>query len=383
MCGIAGFYLRDPNFKIDREALLDSLLSSIDHRGKDATGFVAIGEDGDNEWQKASCDAETFIKYRRAVPETARVVLGHTRWATQGLPEFMENNHPIKRGPYYIIHNGHVSNDDELFKNAKRLAFGYVDSEAIAARLASMEDIARLNEVMEEIKGAAAVAAVDERDPASLVLARGSSSPLWVYNGRVIVIFASTKEAVTKAHKEQIGHISNRRLFEMNEGDQILWKGSEIHHSQFKFEQKKTWSWSNPATAYQPSNGSEKAWRQAEYAFLDDDDDQDMSCDSCNTPLRWNELTYRYSAKDQFTLGLCDECVELWDWNVIGEAIDAEYIDDDDEESKKVLREQLALDPGPMFEHDSPFVQEVSTYDDYAGANASILRQIGRRIAGI
>lgn len=406
MCGIAGFFLRDPNLKIDRDAMLDSLLMSIEHRGKDATGFVAIGEEGDNEWHKASCEAKTFCAHRRFVPQNARVVIGHTRWATQGLPEFMENNHPIKRGPYFIVHNGHVNNDIELFKSAERDRFGWVDSEAIAARLSSMDDLARLNEVMEEIDGDAAVAAVDERDPSKLVLARGRSSPLYVYSGRVIVIFASTKTAVEDAHKAHVGHMAPARLFELKEGVQFFYDDQELHTSEFKVK-KKVYSWSNPANGYAGksttpnSNVYYDGYDEEMIEYLGGGLTQD--CDSCNTPIYWRDVIYRYDPDQNYTNGFCEECAEIWDWGKIqkatDEALGGENEFDDGgicqnphcweradekgpdgvrrcdmhaaEYAQEAAEARLALEPGPNT--DPQYLNE-----DYANANETILRQMGR-----
>ncbi len=61
---------------------------------------------------------------RQPVPPGTRVLLAHTRFATQGHEGFMENNHPIRRGPFYLVHNGHVWNDDKLFEKAERQAIG-------------------------------------------------------------------------------------------------------------------------------------------------------------------------------------------------------------------------------------------------------------------
>ena len=77
MCGIAGIYLRDPSFEVDMDEITSTLLAEIEERGQHATGVVAIGDEGEIEWQKASCDATTFNRYRRIIPNSARVVLGH------------------------------------------------------------------------------------------------------------------------------------------------------------------------------------------------------------------------------------------------------------------------------------------------------------------
>src|SRR6187551_715229 len=157
MCGIAGIHVFDsetlPKWtKI--ENAIDSLFSAIDHRGGDATGIVAINDNGDMVWQKASCNAFEFYKERKSVPAGVRSILLHTRMATQGSAAFPENNHPVRRGGVYVVHNGHIWNDDEVFRKTNRERYGQVDSEAIAAVIAQY-GILQTHKAMEEVAGAA------------------------------------------------------------------------------------------------------------------------------------------------------------------------------------------------------------------------------------
>lgn len=149
-------------------------------------------------WQKASCNADKFVKDRRYLPFHPRSILVHTRMATQGSPAFPENNHPVRRGSVYIVHNGHVMNDWEIFKKVNRERFGQVDSEAIAAVIAKY-GIMQTHKAMEEITGAAAIGVVDETRPGLMALARGSSSPLMFYRNENIAVFGSTVESVRQA----------------------------------------------------------------------------------------------------------------------------------------------------------------------------------------
>lgn len=391
MCGISGFLLRDPSFRVDRDALLTTLLDEIEMRGTHATGYVAIGGDGTLDWQKASCKASVFNLNRRRVPDSAQVVLGHTRWATQGLPSFMENNHPIKRGSFYVIHNGHVSNDTKLFANAERRPFGEVDSEAIVARLSSFGDLKFLGNVMEEIDGDAAVAAVDERDGSRLVLARGHSSPLWIYNGRRIVVFASTITAVTEAYEKHIGRIGEARLIEAEEGEMFVWKGQTEFWKQ-ELDLPKRWkitkwsgtSWGDdwhrkdtdgiwsPRGSYKKWDPDQKKYVEAERNEKKEEDavleraaaelvgghtsDYDfVGCDGCDEVVTYLEIEYIYDHKSGTTLLFCDKC-----YTTLHEDVDDDDVEIVDDEKEDSLQTSL-ITFGP--------------YDDYAGANAAVLRQ--------
>lgn len=301
MCGIAGFYLKDSSLRVDLDELLSSLLTAIDHRGGDATGFVALGSDGIMEWQKAACDVRDFNWNRRKVPQGTTTLLAHTRWATQGLPAFIENNHPIRRGAFFIVHNGHVFNDNELFKSSGKLPYGKVDSEAIAALLSHKGSLTALPEVMEAIEGQAAVAALDERENA-LALARGSASPLYVLETKRIVLFGSTEWTVLNSYRKHIGSIPSKRAVEVPEGTFLHFQGQETSRSQFAFYSpppKKTWV---------PSALPERKEEQTPtkpLSFLTESDY--LECDGCGSVTNWKELSYELDHTG-LTWALCDVC---------------------------------------------------------------------------
>lgn len=277
MCGIAGFIVLDDSRKLDREKLLDELLLAIDNRGGDATGYVARNNSGDVEWHKASCKAATFNYYRRGMPYNASACLAHTRFATSGLPAFPENNHPLKRGSVYLVHNGVLSNEGELFKLAGREPFGQVDSEALAAVLShagSFEGKA-VTPALEAVRGSAAIAALDETT-GDVLLARIDSSPLYVLKTRRLVVFASTEHAVRVAHERAIGSLGRARPEALDEGTAILVREGKLTRYRFATPPRTFTRWSDPsqsselngATCYLPSR--EKAFDGWEGAFEHD-----------------------------------------------------------------------------------------------------------------
>jgi asparagine synthetase B (glutamine-hydrolysing) len=73
-----------------------------------------------------------------------------------------------------------------------------VDSEAIFALAAHSGSDAR---ALEELRGSMAAAWMDERAPGLLYAARGTGRPLWLGEGRVGVVFASTKHALELAER--------------------------------------------------------------------------------------------------------------------------------------------------------------------------------------
>lgn len=391
MCGIGGAYLRDPSMRVNMDGLRDTLALELMSRGRHATGFVALDDDGVAEWQKAACSATEFVRECRPVPSSTRALLVHTRFATQGSAAFVENNHPIRRGPFFIIHNGHVSNDSELFRKADRKRFGKVDSEAIAARLSSLGDLSLLHEVMAEIEGAAAVAAVDERDSSRFVVARGDSSPLWIYNGGKIVMFASTQDAIVKAHSKHIGTLSTKNLHFVEEGQ--VWEWGDERFSITPFEIKRRTYVYQPHSNYRTSfawedhpyvwQGGQQSIAATSYSTEDKKKEKDevvessgtvsdlrsdekpwtigdatalISCDNCGHAVFEEDVEYRKDDEEGITWILCEDCVEDYD--------DLEFLSSEREKERFSF---LSDD-----DEDGPI-------DDYERANSSIVRRMADR----
>lgn len=247
MCGIAGFVITGNVPMVNREKLLDELLTGIDHRGGDATGFVAIGSDGTVEWEKAACATRPFLAERHALPRDAVACLAHTRFATQGDRGFARNNHPIKRGSFYLIHNGVVFNERTLYDIAQREPYGAVDSEALAALMAHADNWEATGPLMERVDGSAAIAALDERD-GSVMLARISSSPLYVLRTRRMILWASTAYAVETAHKYAIGSLGKNKAVSMDEGEALIIRDGKV--SSFSFAAPLPYYVPSPSTSF-------------------------------------------------------------------------------------------------------------------------------------
>lgn len=204
MCGIAGWVLHPDDMRsFDLAATAAILAKEIEHRGKDATGFLTVNARGNMKVRKAPVRAELFLASREGIGSGARLCLIHTRAATQGSPKIMGNNHPIVSGDIIGIHNGMIRNDDVLFKaNPTWVRSFEVDSEVIFAGLDKVYPRSNQAEFLEMIEGSMAIAWINKRDPFRLNLAKGAGNPINVmWNEQGSLFFASTYMALKEAAK--------------------------------------------------------------------------------------------------------------------------------------------------------------------------------------
>jgi glucosamine 6-phosphate synthetase-like amidotransferase/phosphosugar isomerase protein len=194
MCGIAGYSL-SPDSQVERTLAAQALLAGISERGADAVGYAFRSDDRAVDVTKLRGGASALLD-EIAVPAGASEALIHTRDFTKGHPDVDANNHPIRHGAVVGVHNGVISNDDELLERygiERWTPEMSVDSEAI---FALMEHRNHKPAALRELHGTMAAAWLDERRPETLFLARGISRPLWIGRRENEVFFASTRRAL-------------------------------------------------------------------------------------------------------------------------------------------------------------------------------------------
>lgn len=140
MCGIAGLYSFE-KFKDKHKIkkLATALLLDIESRGRHATGISLINTEKDEIIvYKKDVEAEIFVrtkKYHQIFKnnDDFNLILLHTRHATHGDAEQNVNNHPIYNKEFnnVLIHNGIISNYEELKEKYKLKPDGETDTEII------------------------------------------------------------------------------------------------------------------------------------------------------------------------------------------------------------------------------------------------------------
>jgi hypothetical protein len=299
MCGISGIYLKNPDASYlnekEKESLVDWLYCGIEHRGTHATGIAVQDKNGETVLEKSDMPASKFIFWRRDLMPDARTILMHTRLYTKGKPENLLNNHPVQYDNIMMVHNGHISNDDELFENENLERFAEVDSEIIPALLHKY-GMLEPKEALEKMSGGFAIAAIDQNNPGKLLLAKGSTSPLIYLETDSMWIWASEENAIKDALEFGL-NIENAKKLDykvMQYGEYILIDGEKSEKDNFK-PYHKPYSSKYPASvgAHNPNqyHGSyTSAW------------DKTDVCDECFQPFdlyKMNRIGQNY---------YCDKC---------------------------------------------------------------------------
>ena len=109
MCGIIGI--------IGKEQASDTLvdgLKRLEYRGYDSAGIATL-HNGQIERRRAEGKIKNLVTRISELPIQGRTGIGHTRWATHGVPN-EENAHPHSTERVAIVHNGIIENFQELRK---------------------------------------------------------------------------------------------------------------------------------------------------------------------------------------------------------------------------------------------------------------------------
>lgn len=204
MCGIGGYFSFSD--KVPDKEVLNNLLTALEQRGSDATGVSFIDESNKLVVIKENIKATNFISTNylwKNLEKLPSYMIMHTRQATKGSAINSSNNHPVYRNGLALVHNGIITNDDELYEERKFKRDGQVDTEVILALLEINKDktdwLARVSE-LNNLNGSFAVAAIDTEIRDTICLFRHSSPiVIGIDETNDILYFASTEHILSKA----------------------------------------------------------------------------------------------------------------------------------------------------------------------------------------
>ncbi len=219
MCGITG-YLGG------REAcpiLIDGL-RQLEYRGYDSAGIALVNECGELHVYKEKGKVQDLEAGLAGKNISGHLGIAHTRWATHGEPSAV-NAHPhvSSSGRFAIVHNGIIENYAVIRRNLEKKGYAFkssTDTEVLVqlidyvASCSDSDTVAVLQEVLDEIVGAYAIALIDMKYPDRLFAAR-KSSPLAVGIGDDEFIVASDISPIA-GNADKVMYLGDEEIAEMH-----------------------------------------------------------------------------------------------------------------------------------------------------------------------
>lgn len=237
MCCLFGVLDYNHSFnKRQMNRLLTVLSTACEARGTDATG-IAYNYNGKLRIYKRPLPAHIM---RYSVPEDVRVVMGHTRMATQGSEKLNFNNHPFygrANVSFALAHNGVIYNDKRI-RATERLPVTHIETDSyIAVQLIESKhelSFDSLKYMAEQLHGSMTITVIDSAD--NLYIVKGDN-PLCLYHypERGLYIYASTEEILKAGLKKLRLNFGKHEKVKIDSGE-ILRIDSTGRQSRSKFD---------------------------------------------------------------------------------------------------------------------------------------------------
>ena len=220
MCGIVGYIGYREAYPIVIKGL-----KRLEYRGYDSAGVMLYDGDSLKLCKTKGKVSDLEAKAAAEITRNGTIGMGHTRWATHGVPNDV-NSHPhlSNSGDLAIIHNGIIENyaplKEELIKR------GYVfhsdtDSEVLVNLIEEIQlkENLKLGKAVQvalnQVVGAYAIAVFDKKNPNEIVAARlGSPLAIGVGEGEYFIASDASPfiEYTSNAIYLEDGEMANIRL---------------------------------------------------------------------------------------------------------------------------------------------------------------------------
>ena len=224
MCGIVGYIGNREAYPI----ILNGL-KRLEYRGYDSAGIALY--DGEklhlSKTKGKVADLEERVK--NEIPTKGSLGIGHTRWATHGVPNDI-NSHPhiSNSGDLVIIHNGIIENYATLKKELQNRGYTFQSDTDTEVLVNLIEEIQKQENVklgqavqiaLNQVVGAYAIALIDIKKPDEIVVAK-LGSPLAIGIGEDEFFVASDASPFIE--------FTNNAIYLEDEEMAIIRKGRDI-----------------------------------------------------------------------------------------------------------------------------------------------------------
>ncbi|KAA0542939.1 glutamine--fructose-6-phosphate transaminase (isomerizing) [Bacillus sp. BGMRC 2118] len=204
MCGIVGYIGKE-----DSKEILLRGLEKLEYRGYDSAGIAVVNDNGVHVFKEKG----RIATLRESVDANvvAPVGIGHTRWATHGVPSRV-NSHPHQSSSqrFTLVHNGVIENYDHIKRDyLQGVTFQSETDTEVVVQL--IEKFVNEGQEVEEafrgalklLKGSYAIGLLDEQNPDVIFVAK-NKSPLLVGLGEGFNVVASDAMAMIQVTNQYV-----------------------------------------------------------------------------------------------------------------------------------------------------------------------------------
>ena len=220
MCGIVGYIGHREAYPIVIKGL-----KRLEYRGYDSAGVMLYDGESVKLSKTKGKVSDLEIKAQNEITTNGSIGIGHTRWATHGVPNDV-NSHPhvSNSGDLVIIHNGIIENYAPL--KVELIKRGYTfssdtDSEVLINLIEEVQKKEKLKLgkavqiALNQVVGAYAIAVFDKKTPNEIVAARlGSPLAIGIGEGEYFIASDASPfiEYTSNAVYLEDGEMANIRL---------------------------------------------------------------------------------------------------------------------------------------------------------------------------
>jgi glucosamine--fructose-6-phosphate aminotransferase (isomerizing) len=251
MCGITGYIGHRDAYPIIIQGL-----QRLEYRGYDSAGVVLYDGKNINLSKTKGKVSDLQQKAELEIPTDGHIGFGHTRWATHGVPNYV-NSHPhlSQSENLVIVHNGIIENYDTLKKELISRGYEFKSDTDTEVLINFIEEIKKQEKcklgkavqlALSEVVGAYAILVFDKTKPDELVIARlGSPIAIGIGKDNAEFFIASdatpfieyTKDAIYLEDGEMaIAKIGRDvKIYKINEDERV--RDFKIQQLQLSLEQ--------------------------------------------------------------------------------------------------------------------------------------------------